>query len=159
MQFLILTAARTSEVRGARWEEFDLENLVWNLPASRMKAGRPHRVPLSDAVRKIVETMQAAKTGPFVFPGQTPRKPLSNMALSMLLRRLKRDDVTVHGFRSTFRDWAAEQTDHPREVAEAALAHVVGDATERAYRRGDALEKRRTLLDDWAKYLTAPNGA
>lgn len=154
LQFLILTASRTSEVSQARWEELNLEAKVWSLPAERMKAGRPHRVPLSDVAMKIVQTMRAAKSGPFVFPGQSPKKPLSNMAFSMLLRRMKRNDITVHGFRSTFRDWAAEQTDHSREVAEAALAHVVGDATERAYRRGDALEKRRALLADWADFLT-----
>ena len=155
LQFLILTAARTSEVCEARWEEFDLENKVWSLPAERMKAGRPHRATLSDPAYSIIIKMKAAVSCPYVFPGNMPTKPLSNMAMSMLLRRMKRDDITVHGFRSTFRDWAAEQTHHPREIAEAALAHVVGDATERAYRRGDALEKRRALLDDWADYLSA----
>ena len=155
MQFFILTAAEAGEVREARWDEFDFENEIWSLPAERMQPGRPHRVPLSEAANDIIIKMMATASVPYACPGQTPKKPLSNMAFSMLLRRIKRDDIAVHGFRSTFRDWAAEQTDHPREIAEAALAHVVGDATERAYRRGDALEKRRALLDDWAAFSPA----
>jgi integrase len=120
-----------------------------------MKAGREHRVPLCGRALAIVKHLEAAKTGPFVFAGQRPRKGLSNMAMEMLLRRLG-VEVTVHGFRSSFRDWAGETTVFPREIAEAALAHVSGDATERAYRRADALEKRRDLMTAWANYCEPP---
>ncbi|MER2606593.1 MAG: integrase arm-type DNA-binding domain-containing protein [Siculibacillus sp.] len=157
MEFLILTAARSGEVLGATWGEIDQEAKLWTIPAPRMKAGREHRVPLTSRALEILESMaklrpKEASPGDYVFPGQKPKRPLSVMTLEMLLRRMKRDDITTHGFRSTFRDWAGEMTPFPREVAEAALAHVVGDATERAYRRGDALEKRRNLMDAWATY-------
>jgi hypothetical protein len=118
-----------------------------------MKAGREHRVPLSGRALAILEKLAEAKNAEFVFPGQKPSAPLSTMALEMVLRRMKVEDVTVHGFRSAFRDWCGEETSFPREIAEAALAHVAGDATERAYRRGDALEKRRGLMKAWAQYL------
>lgn len=155
LEFLILTAARSGEVLGARWEEFDLEKGIWTIPATRMKAGRLHRVPLSPVALELVQRQLTTRVSDFVFPGHKKDKPLSSMALEMQLRRMKRSDITVHGFRSSFRDWAGEETDIPREIAEAALAHVVGDATERAYRRSDALERRRGLMEMWSAYLYA----
>jgi integrase len=152
LEFAILTAARSGEVFGASWEEFDLEARVWTVPAARMKAGREHRVPLSARAVEILRVMEQQRLSELVFPGTKPGRPLSVMALEMVLRRMK-VDVTVHGFRSAFRDWAGERTHFPREVAEAALAHLVGDAVERAYRRGDALEKRRELMDAWARFV------
>ncbi|MGQ0444953.1 MAG: tyrosine-type recombinase/integrase [Beijerinckiaceae bacterium] len=154
LQFLTMTATRTSEIIGAQWNEFDFENQLWIIPASRMKAGREHRVPLSDPALEIIEKLAGARQGNFVFPGQKLGKPLSNMALEALLRRMK-VEATVHGFRSAFRDWAGDKTSFPRELAEAALSHVIGDKAEQAYRRGDALEKRRKLMDAWASYLAA----
>jgi integrase len=153
LEFAILTAARTGEVLGAVWQEFDLEGKLWTVPATRMKAGREHRVPLSDRAMAILAEMAAFGREPdaHVFPGQKRSKPLSGMALEMAVRRLGAA-ATPHGFRSSFRDWAGEVTHFPREVAEAALAHVVGDATERAYRRGDALAKRRELMDAWGRW-------
>jgi integrase len=151
LEFAILTAARTSEVIGATWDEFNLAERIWIVPVSRMKGGREHRVPLSDAALSVLQSMSAAKQNAYVFPGDR-RETLSNMALEMTLRRMKRADVTVHGFRSSFRDWAAERTNFPREVAEAALAHVVGDKVEAAYRRGDLFLKRRQLMDAWARF-------
>jgi integrase len=122
-----------------------------------MKAGREHRVPLSPPALNLLEKLKVLRSSDrpdaYVFPGARTGRPLSNMSTGMLLRRMKRDDLTTHGFRSTLRDWAGECTSYPREIAEAALAHRVGDAVERAYRRGDALEKRRALMNDWAKYL------
>ena len=152
LEFAILTAARSGEVFGASWTEFDLEARVWTVPATRMKAGREHRVPLSARAVEILQEMKQKRLSELVFPGTKPGRPLSVMALEMVLRRMK-VDVTVHGFRSAFRDWAGERTHFPREIAEAALAHLVGDAVERAYRRGDALEKRRELMDAWATFL------
>jgi len=159
LEFLILTAARSGEVLGARWAEFDLEAKVWVIPAARMKAGCEHRVPLSSRALAIVEAAAKDRTGEFVFAGQKAGKPLSGMAMEMVLRRMKVDGVTVHGFRSTFRDWCGETTSFPREIAEAALAHVAGDATERAYRRGDALEKRRGLMDAWVSFCEPKESA
>lgn len=153
LEFLILTAARSGEVLDAQWSEIDLDAGLWTVPAHRMKAGKEHRVPLSNRALEIVKALHEAKLHDYVFPGQAKGKPLSNMSFHMLMRRLKVDDFTPHGFRSSFRDWAAEETDHAREVAEAALAHTIGDATERAYRRGDALAKRRALMQDWADYV------
>ncbi len=152
LEFAILTAARSGEVFGARWDEFDLEARIWTVPAARMKASRQHRVPLSARAVEILREMQQNRLSDLVFPGVKAGRPLSVMALEMVLRRMK-VDATVHGFRSAFRDWAGERTSFPREVAEAALAHLVGDAVERAYRRGDALEKRRRLMDAWAGFL------
>ena len=158
LEFAVLTAARTGEVLGAHWDEIDLENKVWTVPASRMKAGREHRVPLSAAAFAVVKRLKTIRQNDFVFPGERWNKPLSNMSMLMMLRRIGREDLTVHGFRSTFRDWAAEQTNFTREVAEAALAHVVADRTEAAYRRGDLFEKRRNLMAAWAAYSQAePN--
>jgi len=156
LEFLILTASRSGEVLGALWNEFDLENAIWTIPPSRMKAGRLHRVPLSAKALALMRRLHDARISEFVFPGQKEGKPLSGMAMEMQLRRMNRADITVHGFRSSFRDWAGEETDVPREIAEAALAHVVGDATERAYRRSDALERRRGLMDMWGAYLVTP---
>ncbi len=156
LRFLIMTAARTGEVIGAQWYEFDLESKLWIIPASRMKAGREYRVPLSETALTIAEKLAGARQGEFVFPGQKRAKPLSNMALEALLRRMN-VDTTVHGFRSAFRDWAGDKTSFPRELAEAALSHVIGDKSEQAYRRGDALDKRRKLMDAWASYLAARN--
>lgn len=156
LEFTILAAARTGEVLGATWGEIDLKAQVWTVPGKRMKAGREHRVPLSPACIAILEHVaplwpEGDDGSAFIFPGQRPGRPLSGMAMEMLLRRQKKE-ITVHGFRSTFRDWAGEETEFAREVVEAALSHVVGDATERAYRRGDALEKRRRLMEAWAAY-------
>lgn len=155
LEFAILTASRTGEVLGARWDEIDLENKIWTVPASRMKAGREHRVPLSAAASAIAKGLKAIRQNDYVFPGDRPNRPLSNMSMLMLLRRMGREDLTVHGFRSTFRDWAAEQTNFPSEVAEAALAHVIADHTEAAYRRGDLFEKRCALMTAWAAYCLA----
>ncbi len=152
LEFAILTATRTGEVLGAHWDEIDLENKVWTVPASRMKAGREHRVPLSAAAFAVVSRLKAIRQNDFVFPGERWNKPLSNMSMLMMLRRIGREDLTVHGFRSTFRDRAAEQTNFPREVAEAALAHVIADRTEAAYRRGDLFEKRGSLMTAWGAY-------
>ena len=156
LEFLILTAARSGEVREAKWNEVDLKAKVWTVPAARMKAKREHRVPLSDRAAEILATVQVLSEGKAdatIFQG-ADGGPLSINAFRALLLRmdLKGSEVTPHGFRSSFRDWAGEVSSFPREVAEAALAHVVGDATERAYRRGDALEKRRELMVAWAQY-------
>lgn len=153
LEFLILTASRTGEVLGCRWNEIDRAKEIWIVPGTRMKAGRDHRVPLSSPALAILDTMGPLRVGDssLLFPGRN-NKPLSSMAMEMLLRRMKVQDVTVHGFRSSFRDWAAEETPFPRETAEAALAHIVGDSTERAYRRGDALERRRELMQAWADW-------
>lgn len=158
LEFTILTAARTGETFGATWREIDLEAALWVIPAQRMKAGREHRVPLTPRVVEILTELSELSTGPgaYIFPGQKEERPLSVMAMDMLLRRMN-IDFTVHGFRSSFRDWAGEETSFPREVAEAALAHVVGDETERAYRRGDALEKRRKLMIAWSNYCEPKN--
>ena len=160
LQFLILTAARSGEVLGARWGEIDLAAKVWTVPAFRMKAGREHRVPLSEAALAVLTEMAQLRTTDsdeaFVFPGAAKDRPLSIMAMTMVLRRMKRGDLTVHGFRSTFRDWVGEATGTPREVAEAALAHALADKTEAAYARGDLFAKRQRLMDDWARFCAAP---
>jgi integrase len=152
LEFIILTAARSGEALGARWTEIDMKAKVWTVPRERMKTGIEHRAPLSDRAVDILKAMQAVARGEFVFPSHRSDRPLSGMACPMLLRRMGVFNVTVHGFRSAFRDWCGEATNFPREIAEAALAHAVGDAVERAYRRGDALERRRKLMDDWARY-------
>ena len=152
----ILTAARTGEVIGARWSEFNLSEAIWKIPSQRMKAGREHRVPLSSGAMEILR--YAAELGAdnsadaYVFSGARSGRPLSNMAMTMVLRRMEHGEMTVHGFRSTFRDWCAEATTHGREVAEAALAHAVGDKVEAAYRRGDLFTKRRRLMEDWSAF-------
>ena len=126
-----------------RWDEIDLDKKIWTVPAHRMKAGREHRVPLSQRATDILVRLSEGRSGDFVFPGQRRDKPLSNMAMEMMLRRMKIENATVHGFRSSFRDWAGNETGYPRELIETALAHVIGDKAEQAYRRSDALEKRR----------------
>jgi integrase len=153
LEFTILTAARSSEVRGATWPEIDLYGATWTIPAERMKADNSHRVPLSGRAVEILRDMQKRRENDLVFPGAKAGRPLSDASLSKMLVIMGRDDVTVHGFRSTFRDWAAERTNFPRELAEKALAHTVGDETERAYQRGDLFEKRRRLMDAWAAAL------
>jgi integrase len=155
LELAILTAARSGEVLAAKWNEFDLDRAVWTVPVERMKAGREHRVPLSAPAVALLEASRTKSRGSFVFPSQRPRSvtdaPLSGMALQMILRRMG-VTVTPHGFRSTFRDWAAEETSFPNHVCELALAHVIENRAEAAYRRGDLFEKRRALMDEWAAY-------
>lgn len=151
LEFAILCASRSGEVRGATWPELDLQAAVWTIPGARMKSGRPHRVALSQRALELLEALPRFDGVALVFPGQG-KKPLSDMTLTATLRRMK-VDATAHGFRSTFRDWCAERTSTPAEVAEMALAHAVGDATEAAYRRGDLFEKRRALMDLWAAFI------
>jgi integrase len=155
LELTILTAARSGEVLGARWSEFDLPEAVWKIPVERMKARREHRVPLSEAALAVLNKllpMRDILAGDWVLPGAREGRPLSNMAMKMLLRRMGRDDITVHGFRSAFRTWTAEATGYASEVAEAALAHVKGDRVEAAYQRGDFFEKRGCLMADWAAF-------
>lgn len=152
LQFCILSACRTSEVLGARWEEFDFEQELWTIPPERMKTGQTHRVPLTPEMVKIVESLKPLQSK-YVFEGQKRHHPLSNMALLMLLRRLGCTGVTVHGFRSAFRDWAAEATNTTREVAERCLAHKLGSDVEQAYARSDLLEKRRILMKKWTDFM------
>ena len=153
LRFAILTAVRSGEVRGAAWEEFDLEEKLWTIPAKRMKAAREHVIPLSAAALAILERCRELRIGSrsLVFPGVRGDAPMSDMTLTKLLREMK-EDATAHGFRSAFRDWVSEETNHPGEIAEAALAHRVKDKTEAAYRRGNLLEKRRKLMDEWGAY-------
>lgn len=155
LEFAILTAARTSEVLGATWSEIDLDARIWTVPAERMKAGREHRVPLGNRAVEIIRNMMTAKQSDYIFYGDR-RATLSNMSLLMLLRRMGRNDITTHGFRSSFRDWTAEQTDSPSALAEMALAHSIGNAVEAAYRRGDMLDKRRPLMARWENYCAKP---
>jgi integrase len=155
LEFTILTAARTSEIAGATPSELDRDVKVWTVPEGRIKGEKEHRVPLSAPASAIAKEMLKFG-GNFLFPGGKPKKPLSNNGMLALLERMGRDNITVHGFRSTFRDWASEMTNYPREVAEMALAHVVEDKVEGAYRRGDLFEKRRQLMDEWARYCAMP---
>ncbi len=177
LEFTILTACRTGEVLGARWKEMDVEAGVWTVPAARMKARREHRVPLSPPALALLHGVRPLSTGPesYVFPGARRGKPLSQMVMLMLLRRMNpaceeapnverfrwRDGrtalpITAHGFRSTFRDWAGETTGHPRDVIEAALAHIIAGKTEAAYARGDLFAKRAKLMQDWSDYCIQP---
>lgn len=158
MCLTILTACRTSEVLGARWAEIDREARTWTIPGTRMKAGKEHRVPLPQTIITLLDTLPQLDDSPYLFPGARKGRPLSNMAMLMGLRRMGRGDLTMHGFRSTFRDWAAECTPHPNFVVEMALAHAVGNAVEAAYRRGDLFEKRRQLIEDWVEYCNQPTG-
>jgi integrase len=144
-----LTGARTSESTGARRNELNLDEALWTVPGERIKAGRTHRVPLAPRALAIVREQLKFRAGDYVFAGRKPTAPLSNMAMATVLRRMGMNNITVHGFRSSLRDWAAEQTNYPREVAEMALAHAVGDKVEAAYRRGDLLEKRMQIMVDW----------
>jgi integrase len=157
LEFCILTATRSGEALAARWDEMDFEGKVWTVPAGRTKAAREHRIPLSERAVDILREMEAERTGEFVFPGQRPGRPLSGMAFEMLLRRIN-SPYTAHGFRSSFRDWAGNETLFSRELAEHALAHVIGDKAEQAYRRSDALARRRELMDAWAKHCEGAAG-
>ncbi len=158
LEFTVLTAARTGESIGARSSEFDLDAKTWTVPAERMKAGREHRVPLSDRAAEIVEPL--IKTGrEFVFEGAKPGRPLSNMAMLEMLRGMRGDGLTVHGFRSSFFDWGHDLTGHPKELLDIALAHTVADKVEAAYRRSDMFEKRRRLMADWASYCRGESAA
>jgi integrase len=150
LELLVLTAGRSGEVLGARWSEINLADRIWTIPADRMKAGKEHRVPLSEPTLQMLEAMAEIRVDEHVFPGRNGS--LSQTALRRVLASLGRTDISVHGFRSTFRDWAAENTAYPREVAEMALAHAVGGQVEAAYRRGDLFEKRRALMRDWSLY-------
>jgi integrase len=154
LEFTILTAARTGESIGATWDEIDLVAKTWTIPAARMKASREHRVPLSNDALTILNDMAATRLNDYVFPGG--KKGLSNMAMLSVLKRMNITDITVHGFRSTFRDWAAESTNFTGEVVEMALAHAIKNQTEAAYRRGDLLEKRSQLMKEWAQYCNIP---
>jgi integrase len=162
LKFAILTAARAGEVFGATWDEIDVANELWIVPGTRMKAGAEHRVPLSGAALAVLDEMRAirddttAVPSSLVFPGARRGRPLSHESMLRALRAMGRGDVTVHGFRSSFRDWCGDQTNFPREIAEAALAHTVGSKVEAAYRRGSALEKRHQLMAAWARYCAAP---
>jgi integrase len=164
LEFAILTAARTGEALGARWREIDMATKVWTIPAERMKAGREHRVPLSPAALAVLDRVRplalTADGTPDpaapVFPGPRRSRPMSGMALLALLRRMDRADLTAHGFRSSFSDWAAERTGFPREVVEMALAHAIANKVEAAYRRGDLFEKRRQLMEAWGRFCRGP---
>lgn len=153
MQLTILTACRTNEVLGAIWDEVDLNKGIWKIPPHRMKAAKEHRVPLSPAAVDLLKGLARISGSAFIFPGAKEGKSLSNMSMLMGLRRMGRTDLTMHGFRSTFRDWAAESTQYPREVCEQALAHVRQDKTEAAYFRGDLFEKRQAMMSDWAVFV------
>jgi integrase len=156
LEFTILTAARTSETIGAKWNEIDLENGVWTIPAERMKAGKEHEVPLSKTALELLKALPREKNSGYLFAGARAKQPLSNMAMLELLRGIKGQGYTVHGFRSSFRDWAGDRTNYPREVIEHALAHLIKDKAEAAYRRTAALEKRRRLMEEWARYCGSP---
>lgn len=156
LEFAILTATRTGETVGARWPEINIDEKMWAIPGERMKAGREHRVPLSDRAIAILKALPREKNAEFVFIGDRAGAALSNMSLLMTLRRMNRGNITTHGFRSTFKDWCSEQTAYPNEMSEMALAHTVSDKTEAAYRRGDMVTKRRRLMQDWATFCDQP---
>jgi integrase len=157
LEFQILTAARSGEVVGARWDEIDMAARVWTIPGERMKAGKEHRVPLSDAAMAVLERQAAVCEGEFVFPGRISGPIRIDASMKPIEKLGLRGKVTAHGFRSAFRDWAAEQTNFPREIAEASLAHSVADGSERAYQRGDFLMKRRQIMEAWARYIATPS--
>jgi integrase len=160
LQFITLTAARIGEAVDATWNEIDLNNRVWTVPPARIKGRVEHRVPLSKAAVALLKQMAAIRHSDFVFPSPREGRPMGKEAVLQLAKTASgRDDLTVHGLRSTFRDWAAERTNFPREIAEKALAHIVGDETERAYQRGDLLEKRRKLMEAWAEFCGKPQSA
>jgi integrase len=153
LQMVVLTATRSGEVRGARWQEFDLPNALWTIPADRMKVGKPHRVPLSRQATALLSGIPASSPDALVFPGPKSRAVLTDVTVMKALRKAGYEDITVHGFRSSFRDWGAETTTAANELLEMCLAHAVGNSVERAYRRGDLFEKRRALMQQWADYL------
>lgn len=152
LKLTILTTTRTSETLNATWKEINLEKNMWIIPKERMKSEKEHRIPLSQASAVLLNELKKNKSSEFIFPGMKKGKPLSNMSMTLVLRRMGRGDLTTHGFRSTFRDWVAEQTNFPRRVAEIALAHKLKDAAEAAYQRGDMLDKRKQMMDAWADY-------
>jgi integrase len=156
LEFAILTAARSGEVLGARWDEIDFTAKIWAIPANRMKSGREHRIPLSSDAIALLKALPRAAGNPYVFIGARRDQGLGAISLFTVLQNMNRGDITVHGFRSTFRDWAAERTSYPREVAEMALAHAVGNQVEAAYRRGDLFDKRTNLMTEWAKFCSQP---
>lgn len=153
LEFTIFTAARSGEVRGATWSEISFESKIWNIPANRMKASRNHRVALSECALQVLNELPRFEGTDYIFPSGTKLSPLSDMTLSAVLRRMGKHNVTVHGFRSSFRDWVAEATDFSNEMAEMALAHAIGNKVEAAYRRGDLLVKRFKMMNEWANYL------
>ena len=165
LEFLILTATRTSEVLGATWNEIDLAASVWTIPPGRMKARREHRVPLSEAAMDVLQRVPRVAGAGYIFPGARAGRPLSNMALLQLMRGMghgvggEKSDAVPHGFRSAFRDWAGEVSSFPRDVCEMALAHVIENKVEAAYRRGDLFEKRRAMMQAWADWCAGPTGA
>ena len=160
LELAVLTATRTSEVLNAQWSEFDLDAGLWTIPAERMKARREHRVALSKRALAIVKELSTARSSEFVFPGQKPGKPLSNMSMLMLLKRMgRRGAITAHGFRSAFSDWASEVSPFSSELREMALAHTIGNKAEAAYRRGDAVEKRRAMMESWAQWCEPRDGS
>jgi integrase len=154
LEFAILTASRSGEVRGARWSEIDRKEKIWTIPSERMKAGKAHRVPLSDRAIELLDRMEIIASNELIFPGGRSGKPLSDAILGKVTKEVG-GSITAHGFRSTFRDWAGDETFFPREIAEAALAHAVGDRVESAYRRGDALSKRREMMAAWSAYCSS----
>ena len=156
LEFAALTAARMGEVLGAVWDEIDFANRVWTIPAGRTKARREHRVPLSPAALEVLKATKAIRHSDYVFPGMREGRPVGQISVLMLAKQVAGADITAHGLRSTFRDWASERTSFPREVAEMALAHAIPNAVEAAYRRGDLFEKRRRLMDAWADFCTNP---
>jgi integrase len=156
LRFIILTASRAGEVAGMKWHEIDIDARIWTLPAERAKTGRAHRVPLSDEAMSVVETARKTATGDFVFPGWSQGKPLALKSFRRILKAARGGSATVHGFRSTFRDWASERTNYPRDVAEMALAHVIENKVEAAYRRGDLFERRKMMMQEWANFVGLP---
>jgi integrase len=159
LEFAILTAARSGEVLGAKRSEFDLDGALWTVPAERMKARKEHRVPLSPTAAQIIKQLADSTSGEFIFPSGESGRPLSPRALWKVLTRMGVEKATPHGFRSTFRDWAAERTNYPNHVVEMALAHTIGDKVEAAYRRGDLFDKRRRLMNEWARFCNTPAAA
>ena len=152
----MLTSVRSGEALRASWAEIDFDAAVWTIPAQRMKAGREHRVPLSAACIELLRKLEEIRLSGWVFSGRLVGRPLETNACFSVLRRMGRGDITVHGFRSTFRDWCAELTDYPNEVAEMALAHTLSNKVEAAYRRGDLIDKRRQMMEDWASFCAKP---
>jgi integrase len=157
LEFAILTATRSGETRGATWQEIDLEARVWTIPKERMKSGREHRIPLSDAAVSVLKRAGEVRLCDLVFPGRKGRQ-LSDMTMTGMLRRFG-TEITAHGFRATFKTWASDKTEHSREVIEASLAHVIGDRAEQAYQRGSWFERRRALMADWAAYCAGSGSA
>ena len=154
VEFVALTAARSNEARSMTWDEVDFQERLWTVPGERMKAGKPHEVPLTDRAITILKERLAMRTGNLVWEGDKEGKPISDTALIKIFRAAGAGDATLHGLRSSFRDWAGDETSYPRDIAEAALAHTLKDKTEAAYRRGTALAKRRAMMNDWEAYLS-----